>query len=58
MFYAQIRICYKTWNFEKQTDPLIPTRRPDLVLINKISKWINKKQMSSSGFCCSSWFTK
>ena len=23
------------WDFEKKTDPLIPTRRPDLVIINK-----------------------
>ena len=26
------------WDFEIQTDPLIPTRRPDLILINKRKK--------------------
>ena len=35
------------WDFEIQTDHLIPARRPDLVLIKK-------KRMSSRGFFCSS----
>ena len=26
------------WNFSKQTDPLIPARRPDLIIINKKKK--------------------
>ena len=28
------------WDFEIQTDPLIPTRRPDLVMIKKRSCWL------------------
>ena len=37
------------WDFEIQTDHLISTRRPDLVLINK-----ERENLPSSGFCHSS----
>ena len=33
------------WDFEIQTDHLIPARRPDQVIINK------KKNLPLSGFC-------
>ena len=32
------------WDFEKQTEPLLPTRRPDLVIIHKTKKKKKKKK--------------
>ena len=39
------------WDFDIQTDHLIPARRPDLVLIDEKKKK-KKKNLPSSGFCC------
>ena len=34
------------WDFNIQTDHLIPARRPDLIIINK------KKDLQNSRLCC------
>ena len=36
------------WDFNIQTDRLIPARRPDLIIINKKKK---KENLQNSGFC-------
>ena len=49
------------WDFEIQTDHLIPTRKPDLVQINKKKKKEKerkkerKKDTPSTGFCHFGW---
>ena len=40
------------WNFNIQTDHLIPARRPDLIIINKKKK---KENFQNSRLCCPGW---
>ena len=37
------------WDFDIQTDHIIPARIPDLIIINKKKKWRNCKIID---FCC------
>ena len=38
------------WDFDIQTDHLIPARRPDLIIINK-----KKENLQNCRFCCPGW---
>ena len=41
------------WDFNIQTDHLIPARRPDLIIINKKKKKKKKKEdMQNCRLCC------
>ena len=37
------------WDFNIQTDHLIPARRPDLMIINQENK---RENLQNCGFCC------
>ena len=39
------------WDFNIQTDHLIPARRPDLIIINKKKK----ENLQNSRLCCPGW---
>ena len=46
------------WDFEIQTDHLISTGQPDLVIVNKKKKKKKRKEkenLPNSGLCCSGW---
>ena len=40
------------WDFNIQTDHLIPARRPDLIIINKKKKKEKKENLQNSRLCC------
>ena len=40
------------WDFNLQTDHLLPARRPDLIIINKKK---NKENLQNSRLCCPGW---
>ena len=40
------------WDFNIQTDHLIPARRPDLIIINKKKKQKNKENLQNCQLCC------
>ena len=43
------------WDFDIKTDHLIPTRRPDLIIINNKKEKEKRANLQNCGFCCSSW---
>ena len=46
------------WDFDIQTDHLIPARRPDLIIINKKKKKKKKKEkenLQNCRLCCPGW---
>ena len=43
------------WDFNIQTNHLIPPRRPDLIIINKKEKKEKKENLQNSRLCCPGW---